>query len=330
MDERVSNQIRLLSLVCTIFVVYRHAYTDQVFFAGGIVPNYLQEVRCFLSRVTSLAVPSFFLISGLFFFRHNYYRDGLYASMLKKKVRTLLIPFLIWNIVGGIALFTEKSPLLGCTINERISNLFLSHWYGPLWYVRDLMIWMLLYPIYGWIFKVNCKILYAIVFAYVYYCWIPIGSNLMAYEVLLFFFLGGILSKYEHILHYKMSNRLLTPLAIVWLSWSMFTPLLLSIWSYKMYVCIGIILLWQVTKRINVLSKRTLKMSQESFLLYVTHIYVLKIIKEIVAVSFYNNGIAALLTYLLGPIVAVSLISCCGYVWKVYFPKSYEIALGGR
>lgn len=74
--------------------------------------------------------------------------------MLKKKAKTLLIPFIFWNIVGGGILCLYNRAQVGDSIVNCVQQLFMSNWYGPLWYVRDLMTLMLLVPLYGWIFCV--------------------------------------------------------------------------------------------------------------------------------------------------------------------------------
>lgn len=330
MDATISKQIRILSLVCTIFVVYRHAYTDQAFFSDGIVPSYMLYIRVFLSKITSLAVPTFFVISGIFFFRRSYLKTSSYIGMIKKKTRTLLTPFLLWNIMAGMALYVENPTLLGGNFFDGLTNLFLSRWYGPLWYVRDLMIWMLLYPIYGWIIMRRCNVVLMICLLLVYYYWVPVASNLMALEGLLFFLIGGFLSCREKLLQYIFPTKLILFFSIIWLVCSLIPDFLVSIWAYKVYVVIGIFLLWQTVKHGESLTNLILPLTQYSFLLYVTHIYVLKLIKDMVALSFYGNGVAALLTYLLSPLLTIFVLYFLGEKWKNYLPKSYTWALGGR
>lgn len=329
MEVKLSNRIRILSLICTIFVVYRHAYIVPALLNENDVPIYVLKTREVLSRITSLAVPVFFIISGFFFFRHDYYGINDYGSMIMKKVRSLLIPFLVWNMVGGIALYLEHSPQFGGDIESVLLNLFQSHWYGPLWYVRDLMIWMLLYPIYGWLVNFRYNLPFWLVVAIAFYYWIPVASNVMAIEGLLFFLIGGWLSKHESFVTYKIPRPILVCLVLLWIAWSYCSPLLMEISLYKFYVLLGIVVLWQIVQRISVKTKM-LDESHYSFFLYVTHIYILKIFKVLVATKFYGNGVVALLVYLLGPLLAIFLLYHIGKFCKYHMGIIYQFAVGGR
>ena len=50
-----------------------------------------------LSRIRN---PLFFFFSGFFFFRKlEEWNAGFYRSQLKKRIRSLLLPYLLWNIL---------------------------------------------------------------------------------------------------------------------------------------------------------------------------------------------------------------------------------------
>lgn len=62
MCNELSSKIKLISLFCTIMVVYRHAYTAESF-SGVFHPNW--DIYNFIAHgityLTSIAVPFFFL-----------------------------------------------------------------------------------------------------------------------------------------------------------------------------------------------------------------------------------------------------------------------------
>lgn len=48
-----------------------------------------------------IAVPTFFMVSGYFFFTNLYKWDnGVYWTKIKKRARTLLLPYILWIIIG--------------------------------------------------------------------------------------------------------------------------------------------------------------------------------------------------------------------------------------
>ena len=100
------------------------------------------------------AVPGFFILSGyLFFYRTNQWNKQVYIGKLKKRIRTLLIPYLLWNLLGAAYIF-YKGKLGG--IGDFL-RCFYDYYPGkgvnlwpadiPLWYVRDLMLMALCTPL---------------------------------------------------------------------------------------------------------------------------------------------------------------------------------------
>ena len=100
-DMELSSKIKIASLLCTMMVVYRHSLNYLAFFNSWTGHGISGFVEDGVSLLTEIAVPYFFIISGFFFFRISYYEKNNYFKMLKKKAKTLLIPFIFWNIVGG-------------------------------------------------------------------------------------------------------------------------------------------------------------------------------------------------------------------------------------
>lgn len=121
----------------------------------------------YISRLISYVlgaacVPCFFVFSGYYAFAKAPERwlslEG-YSSELKKKVKTLLIPYLIWNILiilgswlkaylASVLVSPEFAPVLPELSLGYLKQIF---WDGPanmpLWYVRDLMVMLLCSPL---------------------------------------------------------------------------------------------------------------------------------------------------------------------------------------
>ena len=67
-----------------------------------------------LSRIRN---PLFFFFSGFFFFRKlEEWNAGFYRSQLKKRIRSLLLPYLLWNILllPGIFCSGTLQPTIPC------------------------------------------------------------------------------------------------------------------------------------------------------------------------------------------------------------------------
>lgn len=123
---------------------------------------------------TEWAVPFFFVMSGFWFARGRYLKDAgeKYGTFITKKAKTLLIPYLLWAVIGAaIALplyvfnnFVNHEPLLARTFLSapgawaKIDRLLGIACNGPsgnlaLWYVRTLLILFVLAPVWKAVYR---------------------------------------------------------------------------------------------------------------------------------------------------------------------------------
>lgn len=241
-SKQLSNKFKIASLLCTVMVVYRHSLNLQAFYEEGEYKLISTTIETGISKLTEIAVPFFFLLSGFFFFRNTYYKKNEYVQMILKKSRTLLIPFLFWNLAGIIPLLINYQFIIESHIFQYILTLFNSDWNGVLWYVRDLMTYMLFVPLYGWIFVLNKNWIYFIIIVLLFYHWIPVTTSWPSSEGLFFFFLGGIIQKYNTILNYKCPLWIISILFILWMTSCFIYPHLWAIHKYN--TLFGLFIFW--------------------------------------------------------------------------------------
>lgn len=334
-DKLLSDKIKVASLLCTFMVVYRHAYTHEAFFGTIYEPNHVvyHLIANAFTNITSIAVPFFFLISGFFFFRCSYYEGNNYFLMLKKKWHTLFIPFCIWNALAIFPMWVG-----GKVVEEKQWYLYLfdflhSDYNGPLWYVRTLMVLMLLSPVYNWIFLLGIwgyekteVVVQTIVVLYVFYVWCPMDSTTFSNEGILFFLLGGFL--HQHISYVKavLPKYVAFVLYAIWLFSCFFQ--FTTYWTGKVFLLVGIFLFWQFLSYVS--HAKFVLWSRYSFFIYVTHFISLKIVKTILAYFFYGSEYAAIATFLLLPVFVVLLSICIGKRWNKLSPQSFAVVTGGR
>ena len=133
--------------------------------------------------MVQLAVPTFFFMSGyLFFIGENIFNINTYTIKLKKKIKTLIIPYIIWNLVAITFLYSyqyiKKEPIDPWSLTEIFwahgdgiqTTSILGYKYpiiispaaGVLWFMRDLIMMMIcsiiIFPIIKylkwWIFPI--------------------------------------------------------------------------------------------------------------------------------------------------------------------------------
>ncbi len=185
MDALTSKTITKLRLPLAVMVVFIHSFGYQPYninwsHLSGM--DFYNLVRIACSHVIPhIAVPAFFLISGYLFFAKAKSVDwNFYKIQWKKRIRTLLVPYLIWNV---IALFfdiiyrmregswTEVSEyaVSNCTlrifwdINNWGGNFhnifgqtiptFSGPYNFPLWYLKYLILVVAMTPLLYWLIQ---------------------------------------------------------------------------------------------------------------------------------------------------------------------------------
>lgn len=311
-------------------VVFRHSLNHIAFFGHWKSESISGFVEGGFSTLTEVAVPIFFIISGFFFFNKTYYSLNSYSNMVIKKSKSLVMPFFIWNIFGAfILLITHKFIYEDCLIDYFVAFLR-SDWYGPLWYIRTLIIFMLVYPIYGWMYCYNSSWLYLLCFIIILYFWIPVDCNWISTEGLLFFLLGGYLSQKYNLIPIHIPSYIVIIAMCCWIILCFTHPIWeKTIWKFN--TILGICVLWKIIDYIPPKLKiRFLSITPYSFFIFVNHFYLLKSMKVTLANFFPQNEIIALLAYFLLPLITIIVLFYIGKYWYKKYPKSYLFVTGGR
>lgn len=329
-EKALSEKIRLLSWVATIMVVIRHSLNLEAFYGDSMAaPLWLRSVEHIGSLLTESAIPIFFMISGYFFSRIQLNRVRDYWDMISKKSRTLLLPFLIWNLVGLCILTVSGRFVESEHWWEYLYRLVDSEYNGVLWYVRNLMFMMLLYPIYHWVYSVNTWYLYAPWLLYLLWRWWPVDMTWMSSEGWLFFVLGGTIYHKVNVGR-LFSKKVAWSVVVGWLTACIILPWG-NIYVHKFVVLLGVLAVWCFCSSILFDYKDSiLRLTAYTFLIFVLHQFVIKAMKVSVAEEYFQNSIVAISSYFLLPIVTIGIVVFIGYWWKRLLPRTYSWCVGGR
>lgn len=110
LQYKVFDWLRFPLIVGVVFI---HCF-GKPFDYGAINFMDLTSMDCYnlfrvsISHVAShVCVPLFFIISGYLFFK-NMWSGSVYLTKIKRRARTLLVPFLIWNTIAVLlSVFTS-------------------------------------------------------------------------------------------------------------------------------------------------------------------------------------------------------------------------------
>lgn len=111
MNDYLSKKIKFLSFFAMIGVVYCHAYNyfdrflqSRTVLSEGANPGAMLQFFI-INGLVRFAVPLFFIFSGYLFFVHFEFTWKGYLQKVLKRVRTLVVPFLIWTALAGTFLY---------------------------------------------------------------------------------------------------------------------------------------------------------------------------------------------------------------------------------
>ena len=191
----------MLRFPLAILVVFVHGFGADIdvseLHVSGLTGLALYDyIRLFFSVVIARsAVPIFFIISGyLLFLKVEEYNKTVYISKLRKRWHSLVIPYFSWIVllilwtlmfkVGGILLHGKPwTGILDYFQNNGYLHMLWDSsvweerttWLGiethnsgpvllPFWYMRDLIMMVVISPAIYWLIK-KAKIIFLILFA---------------------------------------------------------------------------------------------------------------------------------------------------------------------
>jgi fucose 4-O-acetylase-like acetyltransferase len=312
------------------------------------IPLYVEKVRYSISQlIARVAVPLFFLISGFLL----YIKETKYTITLKKKCRTILLPYILWNILSIILFFTAQSfsftkPYF---VNNIVRNFGIVDWIDvfigkftalrqyqyPLvyqfWFLRDLFILYLLYKI---IKKLVDKFPFG-TFVMLCLLWVNnINIYIVSSEALLFFTLGYYAVKYSLDIK-KIDGIQLFDILFIYIMTIVIELFFINYVPtiHKINIIVGSIIFIKSTYYFvqNIKTKRILIwLEKYAFFVYAIHEPCLTILKKLSVRIIPMRGGFILLQYFLIAFFGIIIFLGIGIIFRKISPKLYGILTGGR
>lgn len=346
-----SKVIAFLWFPLIVAVVFIHSEVTSVAEVGDI-PIYTYTRFLISNVIARIAVPLFFFISGYLFFNNcsSRFTSDNYIKKLKRRVRTLLVPYVFWNLVAILFYYIVQTFFPNMTSGNKIpiASYTTSDWIRafcdidggcPLcyqfWFIRDLMVVMIFSPVVfvairhlKWIFVALLGILW---FARIWFK-IP-GFSIDAF----FFFSVGAA--------FKICNSNFLAVMKPYKTLSLVIYILLCIlcllskeapefeYLQKASILIGIVFV--ITLTANCLKEGKWKvnpfLTESSFFIYAYHALVIALIIKIVSrIIIMDSDWKLLATYICAPLITIGVGLGIYYYLRKYFPKFTSVICGGR
>lgn len=361
-DSLLSRTISCLRFPLIIGVVFIHSNLLVVNIQGNIVrydqwPVAKFVMTLFSSVFADISVPLFFFISGFLFFYNTEFTKEIYINKIKKRFRTLLVPYMIWNFVAFIILLIEVHPKviqffpLLKDYRVDIVSFLSSFWVTnlpmsmsgpcnpintPLWFIRDLLVIVLFSPIIWWTIR-KLRIFFVISMGIIWFFTLGeyVGFPGLCHQSLFFFPLGAYFS-INQLNFVEMSRKV---------SWVPFVYVLIAIidvliWNqtnspflHHLNILFGMVTVVIIASLL--IEKRKIHiysfLTGASFFVYALHnLFLGKMTKVVVMIAQPESPCLVLFLYFLMPMVAILI--CLG-IYKLinrYLPNLGTVLTGGR
>jgi surface polysaccharide O-acyltransferase-like enzyme len=333
-DDKTSSRIEILRFPLIVGVIFIHNYDTMVPLASGSIgvthnSIWVEFVRFFISRgVAAVAVPLFFAISGYLYFLGGW-SWGKHVGKLKRRLHTLFIPFLFWNLltlavfaiaesipqtkiyyagsvwppVRSFSLLDYVNALFGITVKFPIAFQF--------WFIRDLMALILLSPVVHFLISRKSALPFIIALFCLWFSrvWPVLWPSV---EASFFFCLGAYLSRPGKIVTFldKFGPWISTVFLGFLVLYSAFPNRLPYL--RDVVIAFGVPSLWWLTEpavRTARLKSLLIRLSGASFFVFAAHEPLLMIVRKILyKLLLPTSGAAILALYFSIPICLIVLL----------------------
>lgn len=345
-NTRLSATISWLRFPLILFIIMLHCNSVQR--PDGNHDIYFRVLYPFSIWLGETGVPGFFFISGLLLFMSQ----KSYLQKLKTRTRTLLTPYLLWNLILVILYITLYKVGYPQDINGRsiveygIIDYLRLFWdrgsfdngnfvpiLCPLWYIRNLIIMVILSPLLYYIIKYTRELYLIIVTIW----WMTTFHNAFIPQTILFFSLGA----YFSILN-KNPLRMIDNNKTIFLTLSFVfaigdivshtlygTPINLQIHRLALISNIPMLLL---LADYCVQHRYTSKfLPNASFIIFCVHYPIVVVLRKFCVTQFSDSSdIVHILLYFACVVISTLLSLSIYQVLNLYFPKVKNILSGNR
>lgn len=168
MDKRFSTKVIFFNFFYSLIMICYHANAavqfETVVSSGSMIDSILS---CINQMFTGQSGTYFFMMLSAFMLYRDLTPDNA-AEKVKRRVHTLLIPWILWNIIGLISYHP-----FGWSIQTVLLDFIMSRFCTQLWFVQALVLFLIFIPIFIKILRVKAfreiVVIFVFIFGYLLY-----------------------------------------------------------------------------------------------------------------------------------------------------------------
>ena len=339
------QRIDIMRFPLIVGVVVAHAYPGPL---NSFINIFIYNFIC--HGLARIIVPLLFLISGYLFFINFDSSKQTYWSKFQARIRTLLIPFLIWNIATLLIFaLAQTIPLTSgffSGVNSPIASYSFFDYFNAIfginrmpiamqfWFIRDLMLLVLLTPIIHYAIR-RIPLIFLVT---LYSCWMvdywPVYTP--AIEPVLFFSVGAFLGESKaDIFALDKYGMVTTPIYfLIVVFTSLFVQSPLTPYLHRTGIVLGMVSALFISKQVIKLPQaknKLLELSTMSFFVFAAHEPLQLIIRKLAyRVLMPESMVSELVLYFVIPTVIIVLLIEAYRVLEAIAPDLLKVVTGER
>ena len=345
MSDYLSRKISVLSMICILGVLVIHTpFTEAEGFA---LASFIQ--RFVGGQLVRFSVPLFFLISGyLFFINVSKGNFLLIWTKLRRRVRSLIVPYFIWNtlffmVIVALQFIPWATRFVNAdflsVLRQGIGSLIAFLYWEPaafhLWFLQYLILFMSSTPLILVIFM-NRYV--ASSFAILVYLILGAFCTADSYaQNYLFFVAGAYLSFYKIDVGKHISLSILAVALLIYFSWCLINTIYPA-WSLPqcsiLRSLLGAFCIWGAYDHIHQsfpkICHRLYLLSGFTFFVYLFHEPWINVYKKLALRILGVNEISLIVSYVLIPFIMYATCVVIARCIRRSLPRTYSTLTGGR
>lgn len=351
--EETSKRITALRFLLAVLVIFIHnnlTANDAInyYHLDFVEPVFITWIKLFICTIIgSAAVPLFYVFAGYLQCRKN----DSYGILLKKRTRSLLLPYVLWTLLAVFMYFVGQSiPGLSFFMNNENNivrewgvkdwfNLFWIHWTNEpaghpfvtqFWFLRNLIILVIFSPVIKFLIKKIPSSLFVILFLYYLH-----GSCLGMITSLFFYAIGVLFAEYD-VKFFSLVDKIKLYEFFIVFTFEMIAAIVFPE-DKKLFAIIAItscLFLLNVSK-IIISNEKTYGIAKQlsvfSFFLFAIHNpFIEPVLNKLSYRIIPLHGIGCLFQFIIPTILTVIIGTTIGIICKKLFPPVFTILNGGR